>query len=580
MTAYQISFNAGLCPDSVLTVSEWADSFRMLSQSSEPGKWRTDRTPYLKEIMDLLSTSSKVEKIVFMKGAQIGGTEIGNNWIGYIIDQAPGPMLVVQPTVEMCKRWSKGRLAPLIEETAVLRNKIKDPRSRDSGNTVQSKEFTGGTIVITGANSAVGLRSMPVRYLFLDEVDGYPGDANNEGDPVSLAIQRTTTFSRRKIFIVSTPTIEGISRIEREFEASDKRYYHVPCPNCNTFQILKWSQVRWDSFNTYYICIECKQKIHNHQKTTMLANGQWRSSSKSKIAGFHLSSLYSPWLSWDQAVQNFLHAKNNEQLLKVWVNTTLGETWVDKGEAPDWERLFERRESYPIGIVPIGGLVLTAGVDVQKDRIEVEIVAWGKNNESWSIDYQVHDLNKKHLLTLMNTLFKCEDNLDRPISMMAIDAGYATQEVYSWIRSLPQGRVIAVKGVDKALVPLGRPGKVDRCVKLWPVGVSILKSELYSLLKQTGYCHFPSYDPEYFKQLTSEQLVTKIHKGYPKREWQKTRDRNEALDCRIYARAASIAIGIDHWKDSKWESLIGYKTSAEKKNRPRIIKSRFMSSTL
>ncbi|MFP3022285.1 MAG: phage terminase large subunit family protein, partial [Wolbachia sp.] len=191
--------------------------------------------PYLKEIMDSLSPSSPAEKVVFMKGAQIGGTEAGNNWIGYIIDQTPGPMLVVQPTVEMGKRWSKGRFAPLIESTPCLKSKVKDPRSRDSGNTVQSKEFPGGIVVITGANSSVGLRSMPVKYLFLDEIDAYPGDSGGEGDPVLLSIARTNTFARRKIFLVSTPTIHGISRIEKEFEATDKRYFFVPCPYCNYY---------------------------------------------------------------------------------------------------------------------------------------------------------------------------------------------------------------------------------------------------------------------------------------------------------------------------------------------------------
>lgn len=271
---YRSSFYAGLRPDSLLKVSEWANEYRVLSQtaSSEPGKWRTERTPYLKEIMDSLSPSSPVEKVIFMKGAQIGGTEAGNNWIGYVIDQTPGPMLVVQPTVEMGKRWSKGRFAPLIESTECLKSKVKDSRSRDSGNTVQSKEFPGGIVVITGANSSVGLRSMPVKYLFLDEIDAYPGDSSGEGDPVLLSIARTNTFTRRKIFLVSTPTIHGISRIEKEFESSDKRYFFVPCPNCNYYQVLKWTQVKWENKDlktTHYVCIECKGKIENHQKTEM-----------------------------------------------------------------------------------------------------------------------------------------------------------------------------------------------------------------------------------------------------------------------------------------------------------------------
>jgi phage terminase large subunit GpA-like protein len=264
------AYHAGLRPDSILLVSDWADANRILSQtaSSEPGKFRTERTPYLKEIMDALSPSSPIEKVVFMKGSQIGGTEAGNNWIGYIIDQAPGPMLVVQPTVEMGKRWSKGRLAPLIEDTLCLRDKVKDPRSRDSGNTVQSKEFPGGIVVITGANSAVGLRSMPVRYLFLDEVDAYPPDADSEGDPLTLAIQRTSTFARRKIFIVSTPTIQGLSRIEKEFNETDQRYFFVPCPHCNFFQVLKWENIHYDSdpLQAVYVCECCKRNYGAPQK--------------------------------------------------------------------------------------------------------------------------------------------------------------------------------------------------------------------------------------------------------------------------------------------------------------------------
>jgi phage terminase large subunit GpA-like protein len=340
----------------------------------------------------------------------------------------------------------------------------------------------------------------------------------------------------------------------------------------------------------------------------MLEHGKWVAENPtSRVAGFHLSSLYSPvgWFSWGQAAESFLNAKDNEQLLKVWVNTTLGETWVDKGEAPDWERLFERRASYRIGIVPNGGLILTAGVDVQKDRIEVEIVAWGSDKQSWSVDYRVLDGDPakpeiwRSLDEILSTNFESEDGTFRRISMMAIDAGYATQEVYNWVRSKSSGQVMAIKGSAKAVVPLGNPTKIDinqkgtkikRGVKLWPVGVSILKSELYNTLKllrvdeeyPAGYAHFPMYAPEYFKQLTAEQLVTRIHKGYPRSEWQKMRERNEALDCRIYARAAAIALGIDRWSEARWNTLRVVKRDdsdapvpqkATEKKRPRVVKS-------
>jgi len=440
---------------------------------------------------------------------------------------------------------------------------------------------------------------MPVRYLFLDEVDAYPGD------PVLLSIARTNTFTRRKIFLVSTPTVHGISRIEKEFESSDKRYFFVPCPHCNYYQVLKWPQIKWEEKNpatAHYVCIECRGEIKNHQKTEMLARGEWRATGKEgkKEAkegakkGFHLSSLYSPvgWYSWKQAVEDYLHAKENEQLLKVWINTTLGETWVDKGEVPDWKQLFERRENFPIGIVPKGGkIVLTAGVDVQKDRLEV--VAWGMGCESWSIDYQVFEGDPGgeevwgKLSELLNHHFIGESGLEYMISMMAVDAGYATQEVYNWVRGHQgSGRVMAVKGVNKALVPLSSPSRVDvtvsgqklkRGMKLWPVGVSVLKSELFQLLNVLkngpGYCHFPEYPPEYFKQLTAEQLITKVVKGYTKQEWQKIRERNEVLDCRIYARAASIALGIDRWPESKWESLVGEKAKKSK----RVRRSQWLS---
>ena len=244
---YEAAFHAGLTPEPLLSISQWADRYRRLSQraSAEPGPWRTERTPYMREIMDGLSPSSPVERVVFMKGSQIGGTECGNNWIGYVIHKSPGPMMVVQPTVELAKRNSKQRIDPLIEESEVLRQLVKSPRSRDSGNTVLSKQFPGGVLVTTGANSAVGLRSMAVRYLFLDEVDAYPGDVDGEGDPVHLAYARTRTFSRRKVFLCSTPLITGLSRIEAAYLESDQRRYWVPCPHCGEFQVLKFERLRW-----------------------------------------------------------------------------------------------------------------------------------------------------------------------------------------------------------------------------------------------------------------------------------------------------------------------------------------------
>jgi phage terminase large subunit GpA-like protein len=281
------AFALGLRPDPLLTVSEWADRYRMLTQkaSAEPGRWRTSRTPYLREIMDCLSPRSKVESVVFMKGAQVGGTECGNNWIGYIVDHAPGPMMIVQASLDLAKLFSKQRLKTLFEETPQISDKIKPSRERDSGNTQLMKEFDGGFMKIGGANSAASLRSMPVRYLFADEVDGYPGDVEGEGDPLILAEKRTATFARRKKLFVSTPTIEGRSRISSLYSQTDRRRYFLPCPHCGAMQWLKWAQMRFDTIdkgnrkeaaNVRYVCEAsgCEKEIREQHKTKMLARGE------------------------------------------------------------------------------------------------------------------------------------------------------------------------------------------------------------------------------------------------------------------------------------------------------------------
>ncbi len=608
-----------LRPDPVLTVSEWADANRFLSPtaSGEPGLWRTERTPYLKEIMDCLSPSNSAEKVIFMKGAQIGGTEAGNNWIGYVIHHAPGPMLSVQPTVEAAKRNSKQRIAPLIDSTPVLRDRVKEARSRDSGNTVQSKEFPGGILVMTGANSAVGLRSMPVRYLFLDEVDAYDFDVDGEGDPVSLAVQRTITFANRKIFLVSTPTIQGFSRIEMEYEASDKRRWWVPCPHCNQYQVLKEARLRWPKDQPQlaaYSCENCEGHIESHQKAAMNAFGEWRKENPvSNVAGFHLSGLNSPWLSWAQIAERKITAKD-DAAMKVYVNTIEARTWTESGEAPEWQRLYDRREDYRISTVPAGGLFLTAGVDVQKDRLELEIVAWGRERESWSIDYRVlpGDPVKQDVWTALDTVlaetFTHESNTELSILKLAIDTGYATQEVYDWVRRQSSDRVIAVKGVERLGAAIGTPNHIDvlkdgkrkrRGLMVWPVGSSFCKSELYGCLRKdkptdeqllngelypSGFCHFPKYGEEYFKQLTAERLVTvKDKRGFPRREWRKLRERNEALDCRVYARGAASSVGIDRFNDGIWRKLESTATVNQiqtKKNIPLKLRQTVKSSYL
>jgi len=593
--AIEQAFREGLTPDPLLSVSEWADRHRMLSSkaSAEPGRWRTHRTPYLQEIMDCLSPTSPLERIVFMAGGQLGKTECGNNWIGYVIHHAPGPMMAVSPTVEMAKRNSKQRIDPLIEESPVLKERIAPARSRDAGNTILAKEFRGGVLVMTGANSAVGLRSMPVRYLFLDEVDGYPRDVEGEGDAIQLAEARTRTFARRKIFIVSTPTIAGASSIEREYEQSDQRRYFVPCPQCQHRQWLKFEQLRWDwghPASVRYLCESCAGEIPEHHKTWMLENGQWQATMQEnagKTAGFHLSSLYSPvgWRSWRDIAKAWETAQGNASAIKSFKNTELGETWVEEGEAPDWERLLERREDYPIGTIPKGGLLLVGGADVQKDRIEASIWAFGRGKTSWLVEHRVllgdtaREAVWKGLGELVNETWTHASGAQLPLARFALDTGFATQEAYAFVRRLKDPRVMAVKGVARGAALIGTPTAVDltvggkrlrRGVKVFSVAVGLAKLEFYNNLRKSaevgedgitlaypdGYVHLPQVDAEYLQQLCAEQLVTRRDRnGFPVREWQKLRERNEGLDCFLYARAAASAAGLDRFEERHWREL-------------------------
>ncbi len=579
------SLTAALRPDPDLTVSEWADAHRMLSgkASAEAGPWRTDRTPYLREIMDCLSPSSPVGRVVFMKGAQVGGSECGNNWLGFIIHHAPGPTMLVQPTVDTAKRFSKMRLAPMIEESPVLRMRIADSRSRDSGNTMMAKEFAGGILIVTGANSAVGLRSMPIRYLFLDEVDAYPLDVDGEGDPIQLAEKRTTTFSRRKILLVSTPTIKDISRIEREYLASDQRRYFVPCPHCGCMQHLQWKNIKFqndDPATAAYACEDCGALIEERFKTQMLQRGEWRATvhSDGRIAGFHLSSLYSPlgWKSWAEIVAEFLEAKGDAPSLKTWVNTVLGETWEEEYAAKvGAEGLQARVEFYAPGAAPDGVLCITAGVDVQDNRLAVVVVGHGEGEESWRLKHQeifgdpARPEVWEQLKEMLDAGVPHAGGVVIPISAACIDSGgHFTHDVYAFAREHKAKRWMAIKGQSqRGKVAIGKATKVDMNYRgqvykggaeVYPVGTDTIKSVLYSRLKFNepgpGYWHFHAeLTKDYFDQLTAEKQITRYLRGFPQREWvKKAGARNEALDCEVYAYAALQWMYSRYNRDTFW----------------------------
>ncbi|MCW3784231.1 phage terminase large subunit family protein [Defluviimonas salinarum] len=594
------AWSRGLRPDPDLTVSEWADQHRWLSSraSAEPGRYRTSRTPYLRGIMEALSPGHPAQRISFMKAAQVGATEAGNNWIGFVIHHAPGPMLAVLPTVEMAKRSSRGRIDPLIADSPALRERVNPARSRDAGNSMLSKEFPGGILVLTGANSATGLRSMPARYVFLDEVDAYPASADEEGDPVTLAEARTTTFAhRRKVFMVSTPTIRGLSRIEREFEASDQRRYFVPCPHCGAMQWLQFERLCWAKGRpetAAYTCEDCERPIAEHHKTGMLARGEWRATATSadpNSIGFHLSALYSPlgWKSWAEIARDWLAAQGSDEMLRAARNTLLGETWVESGDAPEWQRLADRREAWRSGTVPAGGLFLTAGADVQKDRIEVDVWAWGRGHESWLVDHIVipggpaDPAAWDRLTALLGQSWQHANGAHMTVARLGIDTGYEAAAVYAWSRKVGFEQVAPLKGLEgfNRAAPVSGPTFVDATVagkrlrrgaRLWSVATATFKTETYRFLRierpsdedraagvldAPGTIHLPLWaDSEWLKQLVAEQLVTlRDRRGYARQEWQKLRERNEALDTRVYARAAAWILGADRWDEATWRRL-------------------------
>ena len=544
-----------LKPPPSLTVSAWADKFRVLSPegSSEAGKFETSRAVFQKEIMDVCADPS-VQEVVVMSCSQVGKTETLLNTIGYYIAYEPAPILMVQPTLEMARSWSQDRLSTMVRDTPIITNKVADAKSRDAGNTTLHKTFEGGHITACGANSPASLASRPIKIVMCDEVDRYPSTAGSEGDPVLLAKRRSATFWDSKLIMTSTPTVSGASRIERAYENSDQRKFYVPCIHCKYSHIFEWKNVIFDKeylHNAHLVCPKCKGKIDNADRIRSIAKGVWKASEKfTGIAGFHLSGLYSPWISLEEAAKEFLSAKKMPETLRVFVNTYLGESWEDEGERIDDLGLFKRKEEYT---VPEEVVLITAGVDIQDDRIEMEVVGWGLDEESWSLDYlRIYgDPSAPNIWNELDTHLSKTYN-DMRIISCCIDSGHHTNQVYKFCKPRLARRIFAIKGQAgdaKTIVGRSSRNNIMRC-PLFPVGVDTAKELIYSRLNiqnaGAGYCHFPmKYDEEYFKQLTAEKIVTKYRRGFKRREWVLTRSRNEALDCRVYALASLTVLNAD-----------------------------------
>jgi phage terminase large subunit GpA-like protein len=617
MNPFAKGFLKGIIPPPPMTVSEWSDSHRKLSSkgSSEPGPWRTSRTPYLKEPMDCLSVmNTEVQRVVLMFGAQTGKTEAGINFLLYTIDHCPAAVLCVAASLDMVKRMARQRLEPAFTETPVIKAKIAPQRSRDASNSMFIKEFPNGILMLTGSNSPAGLRSAPVRYLFMDEIDSYPSDAStsggvSEGDPVELAIKRTSTFSRRKILMTSTPTTKDFSRVESEYLNSDMRKYWVPAPCCGAFQELIWSQMKWenrDASTAQYECAHCGERFDETHKTSMLRQGEWRAQKEMtrKTAGFQMSSIYSPagWLTWPELVEEFLRSKEDAPLFKTFVNTRLAETFDESYQSRlSAEALLEKNEKYMPGTIPEDVVCLVQGVDIQggggtKDE-RIEVSTWGIAPEEhmYLIQHDViyGDPNQgtvwEGLDILLTSEWEHPSGAKMKIDCCAIDTGgLATNAVYNYCRQRQGLGVIGIKGSSREGQPaIGRGSKVDvnyrgRAIKkgvvVYMVGTDTIKDVIFARLKFNDKLHFHCQtDQAYYEELTGERKVLK-KSGRGTHYVAKKNQSVEKLDCCVYAYAALNHLYQRYPRGKIWQIFANRLLNPAKSSSESRLKSRQVSS--
>jgi phage terminase large subunit GpA-like protein len=572
------SFFLQMKPRPRMTVSEWADAYRYLpaESSPEPGKWKTDRAPYQRDIMNAINDPA-VHTVVVMTCAQIGKSETLNNIFFYLADQDPCPVLMIQPTLDDARDYSMSRLAPAIRDSKRLRELFGQDayKVKRSDNTILKKKFPGGRLVLIGANSPSGLASKPIRVLLPDEIDRY--EITKEGDPIELARKRTTNFYNRLMVLTSTPGLKGKSNIDKWYNLSDKRNYFVTCLGCGKEMTLKWQVggrylVVCDKDNkgnmvpetAMYSCEHCGEMFNDSQVNAMVQKGHWKATAPfNGIAGFgDFPAMYSPWVKMADMVRDWIAAQEDDELLRVFINTSLGQTYEEKNEKLETNDIFKRREAYDM-IIPMGAAVLTAAVDVQDDRLEVLVDAWGRDERNWSMEHKVlmgnpgipyrnlaqgelFDGGAPGVWNLLDEFLKKrydhESGTQMKIAVCAIDTGYKTDEVYSFVRPREYRGIIAIKGASQRGKPiLTRPTRKNKGgVNLYTAGVFAAKDVIMSRLHITdenrpGYMHFPDRFPlEFFEQLTAEKKISTKKHGQIVQEWIPLRARNEAFDLKVY----------------------------------------------
>lgn len=596
-------------PPPDLTIDEWADKYRILPResSSEYGQWRTDRFPFTREIMRELSPQSGARQVTIQKGSQVACTELCINKQMYCIDYHPAPYLYIQKTLDAVEKYSKQRLQSSINACERMVGKIGAGKSRDSSNTILLKKFPGGVLILGGANSAASLRSVPIANLDLDEIDSYELNIQEEGDPIELAIRRTSNFARRKIFKLSTPKLTETSRIIPAFQGGDMRYYFIRCPFCGHAAPIMWSEpgemkcftIKYENKNpntAQLLCAECGVLIDERYKTKMLSeeNGAyWYKTNPSGIyPSFFISAFYSPlgFFSWREAVDMWLRSQMNfdKELLQVFINTVCGEGYSTEGRIVVSSEIRKRCE--PFENVPSPVRFLTAAADIQLNRIEAEIVGWGLYEESWSIAYEIFtgDVEYNEVWQKLDKFLLRQWRHERGVDMIPIismiDAGYKSRKVYTFCRLREHRQVFPIQGRagwGKGLIE--RPAKERRNkygVYLFGAYVDEIKSKFHSQLRldfdrekehNPGYCHFPlrqSHDEKYFNMLTAERLTTRKVRGFPVLEWELLKGRrNEALDARVYNIAALNVITPDFDVLQKTGNLLVAPQGSKKKKR-------------
>lgn len=576
---------SGMKPPEDLTVSQWADKNRRLTSesSAEVGKWRTSRTPYMFDILDSF-TDPLIEHIVVVAASQVGKSETINNMVGYCIDQDPGPILLIQPTIDDVKRYSEMRIAPMIRETRCLKRKVADPKSRDAANTKRQKSFPGGVLVMTGSNVAHDLSSMPIRYVFGDERDRWATSAGSEGDPWELAVARTRTFYNKKMVEVSTPTVKGASAIENSYNLGTMERWKTQCPHCGEYVEITFDNIRFEYdaaengdkkifhiSEIFYVCPECGGISDEHTMKSQPA--KWvatvpEARKHHKTRSFWLTAWVSPWATWESIILQFLQAGTDSAKLQVVYNTQFGELWEERGDRVSEDDVMARREVYEAEL-PDGVLLLTCGVDTQDDRLEYEVVGHRRFGETWGIKKGVilgrPDTEEvwERLDEVLSRKYKFKSGVSLQISLTFIDeGGHFTQEVRQHCLARQYDHVFAIKGANRPDIPYTAPpkkqkivvnGKVIGQVWVYEIGVNAGKQKIVDNLRVqspgANYCHFPlrdDYGKQFFKQLMSEHLAYVPKLKHPW-QWQKIpgHERNEAFDIRNYNLAACEILSPD-----------------------------------